>query len=133
MEQQMPDAGHGTVTRIYDSYGSADADSKRVSELIAHALGVTFTTRVSDERGVFFVAHGPSGEEIVVEQNAGEDEDGAFLKKPDYGQYLTLVLAWHKAADEAAADAVLRQVRDRIGTVDGLVFLRRRQSTKPAR
>lgn len=129
----MPDAGRGTVTRIYDSYGSPDPDAKRVSELIAAALGVTFTTRVSDDRGVFFVASGPSGEEIEVERNEAEDEDGAFLKKPEYPGSQTLILAWHKAADEAEAAAVLGQLRDRIETVDGLTFLRRRQSTKPAR
>jgi hypothetical protein len=130
---QMPDAGHGTVTRIYDFYGSRDADSKRVSELIARALGVAFAPRVSSDRGDYFVAHGPSGEEIVVEQNEAQDEDGTFFKQPDDAESLTLVLAWHKAADEQEAVAVLGRLRDRLETVDGLVFLRRRQSTKPAR
>ncbi|MFY9930777.1 MAG: hypothetical protein WAK82_22525 [Streptosporangiaceae bacterium] len=129
----MPESGHGTVTRIYDFYGSPDADSKRVSEFIAHALGVAFTPRVSSDRGDYFVANGPAGEEIVVEQNEAEDEDGTFLRQPDDAGYPTLILAWHKAADEQDAAAVLGQLRDRLGTVGGLVFLRRRQSAKPAR
>jgi hypothetical protein len=43
---------------------------------------------------------------------------------------MTLLLAWQKAASEADAAAVLDGLRERLGPVDGLVFLRRRQSTR---
>jgi hypothetical protein len=45
---------------------------------------------------------------------------------------MTLLLAWQKAASEAEAAAVLDGLRERFGPVDGLVFLRRRQSAKRA-
>ena len=132
MTPQPPETGQGPVTRIYDFYGSPDADTKRVSDLIAAAVGVTFERRKSADRGEYFLAHDPAGTELAVEPNEIEDEDGKFFKQPGYADAMTLLLVWHKAATEAAAAAVLDRLRERLGPVEGLVFLRRRQSTKPA-
>ena len=132
MTPQLPETGQGSVTRIYDFYGSPDADTKRVSDLIAAAVSVTFERRKSADRGEYFLAHDPAGSELVVERNEIEDEDGKFFKQPDYADSMTLLLAWHKAASEADAAAVLDRLRERLGPVDGLAFLRRRESTKPA-
>jgi len=133
MAPQLPETGQGSVTRIYDFYGSPDADAKRVSDLIAAAVGVTFERRKSADRGEYYLANGPAGTELVVEPNEIEDEEGKFFKQPDYADSMTLLLAWHTAADEAAAAAVLDDLRERLGRLDGLVFLRRRQSTAAAR
>jgi hypothetical protein len=132
MTPQLPQTGQGSVTRIYDFYGSPDADTKRVSDLIAAGAGVTFERRKSADRGEYFLAHDPAGTELVVEPNEIEDEEGKFFKQPDYADSMTLLLAWHKAASEADAAAVLDGLRERLGPVDGLVFLRRRQSTRPS-
>jgi hypothetical protein len=132
MTPQLPETGPGSVTRIYDFYGSPDADTKRLSDLIAAAAGVTFERRKSADRGEYFASRDPAGTELVVERNEAEDEDGKFFKQPDDADSTTLLLAWHKAASEADAAAVLDRLRERLGPVDGLVFLRRRQSTKPA-
>lgn len=121
----MPETGRGSVTRIYDSYGSPDADTRRVSDLIAAAAGVTFERRISVDRGEYYRATGRAGEHLVVEPNEIEDEDGKFFKKPEYADSKTLLLAWHKAANEVDASAVLDELRERLGPVDGLVFLRR--------
>jgi hypothetical protein len=132
MAPQLPETGQGPVTRIYDFYGSPDADTKRVSDLIAAAAGVTFERRISADRGEYYLANGPAAAELVVEPNEIEDEEGKFFKQPDYADSMTLLLAWHKAASEADAAAVLDGLRERLGPVDGLVFLRRRQSTRPS-
>jgi len=132
MTPQLPETGQGSVTRIYDFYGSPDADTERVSALIAAAAGITFERRKSVDRGEYYLANDPAGTELVIEPNEIEDEDGKFFKQPDHADSMTLLLAWHKAANEADAAAVLDGLRERLGPVDGLVFLRRRQSTKPA-
>ena len=132
MASQLPETGQGSVTRIYDFYGSPDADTERVSALIAAAAGITFERRKSVDRGEYYLANDPAGTELVIEPNEIEDEDGKFFKQPDHADSMTLLLAWHKAANEADAAAVLDGLRERLGPVDGLVFLRRRQSTKPA-
>ena len=132
MTPPRPETGPGSVTRIYDFYGSPDADAKRVSDLIAAAAGVTFERRKSADRGEYFLAHDPAGTELVVEANEIEDEDGKFFKQPDYADSMTLLLAWHKAPSEADAAAVLDRLRERLGPVGQLAFLRRRQSTRRA-
>jgi len=132
MASQLPETGQGSVTRIYDFYGSPDADTERVSALIAAAAGITFERRKSVDRGEYYLANDPAGTELVIEPNEIEDEDGKFFKQPDHADSMTLLLAWHKAASEADAAAVLDRLRERLGPVDGLAFLRRRESTKPA-
>ena len=132
MTPQLPETGQGSVTRIYDFYGSPDADTERVSALIAAAAGITFERRKSVDRGEYYLANDPAGTELVIEPNEIEDEDGKFFKQPDHADSMTLLLAWHKAANEADAAAVLDGLRERLGPVDGLAFLRRRESTKPA-
>lgn len=120
-----------SATRIYDSYGSRDADSKRVSDLIAQAADVRFTLRVSADRGEYYLGKARAGEELIVESNDVEDEDGAYFKQPEQAGYRTLLLVWHKATGEAAATAVMDTMRNRLDGVAGLDFLDRRQSAKP--
>ena len=126
----MPGTEH-SVTRIYDSYGSRDADSKRISDLVAEAADVRFALRVSSDRGEYYLGKARDGEELIVESNDVEDEDGAYFKHPEHADYRTLLLVWHMAADEAAVTAVMDALRTRLDGVAGLDFLHRRQSTKP--
>jgi len=123
--------GSDAIHRVYDFYGSEDADSGRLSDIIGEAAQLKFTLRVSSDRGRYYIAEEVSGGEIVVESNEAEDEEGRFVKKPEYATYATLVLAWKRGESELAACTFPDALRERLSTVAGLVFLHRHSSTRP--
>lgn len=112
------------MKRVYDTYGSHEPDIKCLSDRVAEATGLAFTHHESYFQGVYYVASAAGAAELTIQPNEVEDEDGTFLRSPEYADWETLLLA--DAARDAGTDtsSILDGFRDTLERV-GLIFLER--------
>jgi hypothetical protein len=96
-----------------------------VCDWVAAAAWVAFSAHISVHRGEYFLAVTRLGSHLSLEFNEATDEDGAYLKHPEFPEHQTILLAWHKAATRAEADEALGTLRGRLAAVPELKFLRR--------
>jgi hypothetical protein len=113
------------VTGVYDYYGATDADLARVSEFIRKAIGVVFQLRHSDEKGDYYLAKDAAGEELTLEPNELEDEEGKYFQQADFAEYPVLLFASHRQAGVHSTSPGLDGLRQKLAGVDGLTFLQR--------
>ncbi|WP_455354662.1 hypothetical protein [Streptomyces sp. SYSU K217416] len=101
----------------YDTYGTSTYTQATLVRLIATHLGVQFTERESDYRGVYYVAEVGYGH-IEIQPNAipGDGHTDEFYA-PEHSTIETLLLATTQVPDS--------DLRDRLSTIDGLVHLDR--------
>jgi hypothetical protein len=113
------------VKRVYDHYGSHEPDIKRLSERVIEATGLAFTRHESYFQGEYYLATVPDVARLTIEPNELEDEDGPFLRLPQYAGWETLLLA-AAARDGDGASGYLDGLRDKLEGM-GLVFLERKE------
>jgi hypothetical protein len=119
------------MQRIFDYYGAKEFDLVRISDLVSEATGIKLEPRESDYIGEYFMAaKSPGNEELKVMSNELEDEQGKFLRWPDYADYKTILTAELVMPADAEAPYFLDNLREKLRRVDDLVFLRR---TRPSR
>jgi hypothetical protein len=112
------------MKRVYDNYGSHEPDIKRLSERVIDATGLTFTQHESYFHGEYYLATVPDVARLTIERNELEDEDGPFLRFPQYADWETLLLT-AAARDADGGSSYLDGLRDKLeGT--GLAFLERK-------
>jgi hypothetical protein len=95
---------------IYDTYGTSIYTAAKLAHIAADRLGLTFTERESDYRGIYYRADVPPYQ-IEVQPNVIPADDGQDdLYTPDHPQTQTLLLVTgvHRAP---ALDASLNRAR----------------------
>jgi hypothetical protein len=110
---------------VYEVYGSRAGDIRNVRSLLSPVLGVEFKYHESYYKGEYFLAAGLSGQELTIESNWLEDEEGRFCRETEFPEFETLVyfeyrtLSW--VNDGPAPDELSRK----LGNVEFLDLLRR--------
>jgi len=125
------------MPRILDYYGAREADCERISNLISQATGLAFDHRENSFIGAYYKATGAErGQEVVVLSNELEDEDGISLRWPEWAHYKTIVNSMDKRVRDGGAtespSAFIDDLRDKLGTVADLTFLRRYRASRIA-
>ncbi len=101
----------------YDTYGTGTHTASELVHLLTSHLGVVFTERESDYRGVYHFAQGAYGR-IEIQPNAIPGDDGQDdLYAPEHPAVRVLLLISTPTAG--------RTLYTRLGTVQGLVHLGR--------
>lgn len=113
------------MKRVYDNYGSHEPDIKRLSERVVEATGLEFTRHESYFQGEYYLATVPDVARLTIEPNELEDEDGPFLRFPQYAGWETLLLA-AGVRDADGASSYLDGLRDKLEGID-LAFLERKE------
>ncbi|MFI0711212.1 hypothetical protein ACH4SK_11240 [Streptomyces inhibens] len=97
------------------TYGTSTHSAKALARLIADGLGLLFSERESDYRGVYYRADGP-GTRIEVQPNPLPGDDGEDdLYDPEHPAIQVLLLTATPTPDAA--------LQARLGSIEGLVHL----------
>jgi hypothetical protein len=127
----MGGRGGGIVTRIYDEYGITGTGVKRVAQRVGEVTGEVFSLHYSDVKGDYYLSGDWPRREITVQSNELEDEDGKYLLMPDHAEYPVLLFARDGLDGECETSLYLDELRDKLSSVEGLVFLHRHVSHSP--
>ncbi|MFE0375650.1 hypothetical protein ACFW1M_08675 [Streptomyces inhibens] len=99
----------------HHTYGTSTHSANALARLIADRLGLLFSERESDYRGVYYRADGP-GSRIEVQPNPLPGDDGEDdLYDPEHPAIRVLLLTTTPAPDAA--------LQARLGSIEGLVHL----------
>lgn len=110
---------------VFETYGTRAADVQHLRSLVSQALDVVFDFRVSDYKGEYFLAHGPSGQELTIEPNEREDEDGRYFQEPESSACKTLVRLEYVAPSQVDGEPALDDLSHRLGDLECLILLER--------
>ncbi|MCZ9349204.1 hypothetical protein NGM36_29095 [Streptomyces mutabilis] len=99
----------------HHTYGTSTHTAGELARLVGDRLGLVFTERDSDYRGVYHLADIPNGRiEIQPNPIPGNDEEGD-LYAPEHPAAQVLLLATTPASDPA--------LRTRLNSIEGLTHL----------
>jgi len=110
---------------VYEMYGSREATLQGICALLSSSLGLTFEEHESYYLGEYFLARGPAGQEITVESNQLEDEDGIYTREEEFPDYGTLVRLEYRAPALAEGQAAADQLSGAIEKTQKLILLQR--------
>jgi 23S rRNA A2030 N6-methylase RlmJ len=111
--------------RVFDLYGSREHDQEALCALVASAADIEFEPHSSYYVGDYWMAPRTAGQKLRICSNELEDEDGKFYTQPKFPEYKTLLHAEEGFAELPRSTPALDELRERLGQIPGLVFLRR--------
>jgi hypothetical protein len=98
----------------HHTYGTSTHTADGLVRLVSDCLGLVFTKRDSDYRGVYHLASSPNGRvEIQPNPIPGDDEDDLYA--PEHPSAQVLLLTTTSVVDPA--------MQARLGSIEGLIHL----------